>query len=245
MEPDRTEELDAVLRELAAAREELARSREQLTLFAGQVSHELRTPLTAILAGAEMLGSEPTVSGDEDLTWMVQGIARAAGRLEVMVEEMVSYARDGGVPVLRVTDLGRVFDAALEDLAPLVEETDAKVVLQDLPVLPADRSQMYAVALNLLSNALTHTRSDTAPHVEIAADRVDDRWRVTVSDNGPGIPPERREAMFVLFARADKRANGSGIGLAVVRRVVEAHGGRTGIETSADGGTAVWVELPA
>ncbi|HEY0775483.1 MAG TPA: ATP-binding protein, partial [Nocardioidaceae bacterium] len=173
------------------------------------------------------------------------GITRAANRLNVMIEQMLAYAREGGEPSISVTDLGRVFETAAEDLAPVISEAGAVVKLEDLPRLPADRSQLYAVALNLLSNALKFTRPDTSPRIDVSSERLGSRWRVSVTDNGIGVAPERREAMFVLFARADKRVEGSGIGLAAARRVVEAHGGRIGMDEADGGGTTVWFELPA
>ena len=228
---------------------ELARAREHLTLLAGQVSHDLRTPLTAILANAEMLAGEPAVSGDEDLAWMVGGIERAAHRMEAMIEAMVRYAREGGEPRLSVTRLGDVVEAVIEDLEPLVASSGAELVVGELPTVAADADQMYAVVVNLLTNALTFTRSDVRPRVQVSATRVagsgDGSWRVSVSDNGIGVPEERSEAMFVLFARGDKRRGGSGTGLATVKRMVEAHGGRVGMHPAEGGGTTVWFELPA
>ncbi|HEU4514842.1 MAG TPA: HAMP domain-containing sensor histidine kinase [Nocardioidaceae bacterium] len=245
MAEDHEQRLDEALRELDEAREGLRRSGEHLTLFAGQVSHELRTPLTAILANAEMLASEPAVGDSEDLSWMVGGIVRAANRMKVMIEQMLDYAREGGELSVGVTDLSRVFETAAEDLAPVISQLRAVVKVEDLPRLPADRSQLYAVALNLLSNALKFTRPDASPRIDVSAERLETGWRVSVTDNGIGVAPERREAMFVLFARADKRVEGSGIGLATAKRVVEAHGGRIGMDEADGGGTTVWFELPA
>ena len=119
------------------------------------------------------------------------------------------------------------------------------VTVDALPTLPADANQMYAVVLNLLSNAIKFSRPDVPPRVRVGAERLDEWWRISVSDNGIGVAAERREAMFVLFARADKRVEGSGIGLAAAKRVVEAHGGRIAMEDGPGGGTTVWFELPA
>lgn len=237
--------LEAARREITMLREDLRRADEHLTLFAGQTSHDLRTPLTAILASAEMLASEPAVAGNEDLSWMVGGITRAAHRLNTMIDNMLEYAREGGEPVLSVVDLGGVFDTVVEDLAPLIAAKGAVVKVGGLPRLPADRHQMYVVALNLLSNSLKFVRPDTPPQVMVSAERRDDFWRVAVTDNGVGVPPERREAMFVLFTRGDKRVEGSGLGLAAARRVVEAHGGRIGMTGGEGAGTTVWFDLPA
>jgi signal transduction histidine kinase len=235
-EPDQTE---------AVALEELRRAREHLWLFAGQVGHDLRTPLTAILANAEMLAAEPAVAGDEELGWMVDGITRAADRMNKLIEEMLAYAREGGVPALDMTELDDVLKLALEDLAAVIAETETEVRADPLPSLRADPGQMRSVLRNLLSNAVKFARPGTPPQVRVGAERRGDHWRVRVTDNGIGVDPERREAMFVLFARADKRVEGGGIGLATVRRVVEAHGGRVGMEGAPDGGTTVWFELPA
>lgn len=233
------------MRDLAALRAALAHSRDDLSVFAGQVSHDLRTPLTAILANAEMLSFEPTVAADPDLGWMVEGISRAAQRMNTMIEQMLAYARDGGAPALTETHLGRVFELALDDLAPVIADKQAKVTVGPLPMLTADADQMYDVALNLLSNALKFSHPDRQPEVEVRAQLLADRWRVSVTDNGIGVPAERQDAMFVLFARADKRIDGSGIGLASAKRFVEGHGGRIGMESAPGGGTTVWFDLPA
>ena len=218
---------------------------EQLSLFAGQVSHDLRTPLTAILANAEMLSAEPAVREDEDVRWMVDAISRAGHRLDAMVEQMLAFAQEGGEPVLSVTSLNSVFELALEDLAPVVAESQAEVTVPELPKLAVDARQLYSVARNLLSNALKFARPDTPPRVLVSAECLDDRWRVQVTDNGIGVAPELRESMFVLFARADKRVEGSGIGLASAKRIVEAHGGRISAETRRNGGARFRVRLPS
>lgn len=238
MEAERERQLDEL-------REDLDRAREQLALLAGQLGHELRTPLTAILANAEMLGAELDARGDDDLRWMVDAMARAARRLEQMIDAMVAYARQGGEPTVGVTSVGRVFEAALADLEPVVSQRHAVVTLGELPVLPADADQLYAVAWNLLSNALRFARPGVPPHVTVSAERVGDRWRILVSDDGIGVPEERREAMFALFARGDRRVDSAGIGLAVARRLVEGHGGRMGLSGSESGGTTAWFELLA
>lgn len=238
-------EADQLRAELAIVSEDLRRSREHLTLFAGQVSHDLRSPLTAVLANAEMLAAEPEVVGSPDLGWMVDGVRRAAGRMTTMIDELVAYAEQGGRPTKTPTSLGSVCARVLEDLAPQVEATGAKVEVGTLPTLPADATQLYAVVLNLVSNALHFTRPGTPPEVRVGAQRRDPFWRVCVEDRGIGIEPGRHDEMFVLFARADKRVGGSGIGLAAVKRIVEAHGGRVGMESTPGEGTTVWFELPA
>jgi len=245
VEPDHPLELERCRRELTEAREQLGRAHEHLSLLAGQIGHDLRTPLTAVLANAEMLSGEKAVTDDEELSWMVAGIIRGAQRMNEMIEQMLVYAGEGGGPSLADTALDEVFALVVEDLASVIAEKQAEVEVGPLPSVRADAGQMYAVAGNLLSNAIDFARPGTPPRVEVAAERRDGCWRVELRDNGVGVSPAQREAMFVLFARADKRSGGRGIGLAAAKRVVEAHGGRIGMDGASGGGTTVWFELPA
>jgi signal transduction histidine kinase len=175
---------------------------------------------------------------------MVAAIERGARRMNAMIEQMLVYGGNGGAPVLTETALGEVFAGVREELAGVVAEKRAEVTIGPLPTVYVDAEQMSSVARALLSNALRFSRPGVCPRVAVRSERATDRWRVSVTDNGVGVPPERREAMFVLFARADKRIEGDGVGLAAARRVVEAHGGRIGMEGAPDGGTTVWFDLP-
>lgn len=237
-------ELATCRRELAIARAQLRDAQDHLSLFAGQVSHDLRTPLTAVLATSEMLAGEPAVTDDEDLTWMTQGIVRAAQRMDRMVQQMLDYAREGGAPLVEETDLGQVLAVVLEDLAPALSESGATVVADPLPTLTADPRQLRTVLANLLSNSVRFARAGSPPSVRVAAQRLDGRWRISVTDDGCGVPEDRQAGMFVLFGRVDKRTGGSGIGLATVKRYVEAHGGSVGMTTPDGGGLQVWFDLP-
>lgn len=248
LEPEtagRTRALADVESRLADARADLERAHEELRLFAGQVSHDLRTPLTAVLANAEMLATEPVVAESEDAQWMADGIVRAVQRMDAMIEEMLRYARDNGELALGVTSLGEVAQQALDDLAPMVQSTGAQVTLDPLPTVAADAHRIYGVLRNLLANAMKFARADVPPRIRVSAGRRGGTWRVSVTDNGIGVAPARRDAMFVLFTRADKRIEGAGLGLASAKRAVEAHGGRMGMDDGVDGGTTVWFELPA
>lgn len=241
----RSRVLEQSLTELTAARDELRRSNRDLALFAGQVSHDLRTPLTAILVNAEMLAAEPAVEVDATLTSMVEAMTQAGRRMNRMIEEMLGFAREGGQPRLDETSVGAVVSLVLTDLAPLIGQTDANVAVGDLPIVMADTDMLYSILLNLVANAIKFAPPGVPPRVEIEAARVADRWRLTVSDNGTGIAPDQLDEVFTLFARGAGQVSGHGIGLATVRRLVEAHGGRVGAGVSDLGGAAVWVELPA
>lgn len=235
---------DTAPRALEELRADVPRAREDLTYLAAQVGHDLRTPLTAVVANAEMLAAEPAVAEDEDLSWMVENITRAAGRMDRMIEAMLAYARLGDRPTRSDVDLGEVVEGVLRELSPLVADTRAEVSVDPLPTVRADPVQLEAVLTDLLTNALRFTREGVRPEVRVTAQRLDGRRRVVVRDNGPGIPADRQAAVFVLFGRVDKRTGGDGVGLARVKRAVEAHGGRVGLESEPGAGTTIWFELP-
>lgn len=119
------------------------------------------------------------------------------------------------------------------------------VEVEALPRLRCDADLVYSVALNLLTNAVKFARPGVPPRLQVCADELEGRVRVNVQDNGIGVPPDRVEDVFGLFARGGSDAEGHGIGLATVKRIVEAHGGRVGIELPDGPGTTVWFELPA
>jgi signal transduction histidine kinase len=241
----RGRELEQSLDALTRTRDELRRSNELLSLFAGQVSHDLRSPLTAILASTELLAQEPVVRDDPGLAPLAHAALAAGRRMTSMIEEMLEQARAGARPRLDDVDLGGLLEDVLADLAPVLTERGALARHDELPVVRADRHQLYVVLLNLLSNAVKFTPLCTRPVVELRARRQEHCWRVEVRDNGAGIPADRRASVFDLYARAAPGIDGSGIGLATARRAVEAHGGEIGVEDGAAAGTTIWFTLPA
>ena len=139
---------------------------------------------------------------------------------------------------------GAVIEQLRGDMAAMLDSAGATVESGELPVLHADPDDMYSVLLNLLTNSVKFARPGIPPVVRIASARSPDGWRISVSDNGVGIPEHRRRDVFSLFSRVDDGVSGYGIGLATVARIIAAHGGRVGAEESADGGTEIWFEVP-
>lgn len=245
----RSRQLRGSLQELTTARDELARSNVELSHFATQVSHDLRNPLMAVRANAEVLASEPAVRSEPELAAAVERIADAARGMSRLIQEVLSLAQHGGRPSVTEVDLGEVADRALLDLSPRVRETGAHVQVEDLPVVPADPALLYSVLLNLVDNSLKFTRPGVPPVVRLHARHRPGWWRICVTDNGAGVPPEQELAVFLPFVRArtdaqDPLREGHGIGLATVHRLVTAHGGRVGLEPVPGAGACAWFELP-
>ncbi len=243
----RTDQLESSLDELTRTRDELRRSNDNLAAFAGQVSHDLRTPLTAILANAELLADQPAVASDPILASRAVVLVGAGQRMTQMVEEVLSYAHVAGRLRLVSTDLEVIVANVLNDLGPKLRRRRARVRVGPLPTVRADSGQIYLVLLNLIDNAVKYS-GDRPPEVMVGCRRESDSWHVWVQDAGVGIPPERLEDVFEPFARVEddttQQVEGSGIGLDTVRRMVHAHGGRIGIDSTPGMGSTVWFELP-
>lgn len=242
----RTRRLSGTVAELEAAQAELRRSNEQLTAFAGQVSHDLRNPLTAVSMALRMIdeavGSDELPEDPDDIGWLVKRAIGGSNRMQRLIDDLLAFARLGGELVRVRVDLGAVAADVLEDLT--VALAGATVEVGDLPTVTGDPVQLRAVMQNLVANAAKFTRAGEKADVVVASRRTADRWRVEVSDRGPGIAEEDRERVFEPLARVDADVEGSGIGLTTCRRIVEAHGGRIGVTPSPWGGTTAWFELP-
>lgn len=234
------------LLELRRISRELGESNDQLSRFAGQVSHDLRNPLTALTGFIELAVDSPDIVNAPAAAQALSRAESAAMRMDVMISDLLAYARVGGASPQRArVDLGTVTASVLEDLHSEIEASGARIV-RDVEIDPVgDPTLLRAVLQNLVANAVKFTvAAGRMPQIEIRAHAVHEGWRVTVDDNGPGVPVEDRERVFALMERGTSEADGLGIGLSTCRRVVEMHGGRIGIDDSPLGGARVWMLLP-
>ena len=233
--------------ELRRTSRELERSNEQLAHFAAQVSHDLRNPLAALSGFLEIAADSPEMAAAPNAGRALQRAESAAGRMMVLVEDLLEYARVGGSARRAAVELGGLVETALDDLDAAVTAAGAVVEVGDLPRLTGDATLLRALMQNLLSNAIKFAAADGGrPRITVRADAISGGWRVSVDDDGPGVPVEEREQVFGLLERAGRTdVEGHGIGLSTCRRIVEAHGGRIGIDASPAGGASVWFVLPA
>ncbi|MCL8027068.1 sensor histidine kinase [Nocardioides bruguierae] len=243
----RSRELQRSVSALEQARAELERSNEQLTAFAGQVAHDLRNPLSAIVMSLDLVDeqireevADPVTAAG--LTFVMGRAVNGAGRMQVLIEDLLAYARLGGDLRRTTVDLDSVLQEVLADLASAL--ADADVHAEALPVVHGDRSQLRAVLQNLLANSAKFHAAGERARIEVRSESLGDLVRIEVVDHGLGVPEEDRSRVFEPLARAHEDVAGSGIGLATVRRIVDAHRGSIGITETPGGGTTVWVELP-
>jgi signal transduction histidine kinase len=240
----RSGELEESLAELTRTQEELHRSNKRLSYFAGQVSHDLRTPLTAMMLNTESVLLDPGLGEDPNLRAPLEAVLQAGSRMSGLIDDMLSFAQVGASLRMVQVDMGAVMASVAEDLAPQVAERSATLDVGALPSVVGDDRHLYSVLLNLVSNALKFTRAGVPPVVQVRAVRLPERWRFEVTDNGTGVPEAQRATVFLPFSRGSSDQSGTGIGLATARQVVEAHGGRIGLEDASGCGTVAWFELP-
>jgi signal transduction histidine kinase len=228
-----------------------ARATEQDT-FIHAVAHGLKTPLSAIYAVAKLLESQPEAIADGPVD-SVAMIVRNAERMRQHVDDLLALARaTAGLNdlVFAPVSLDEVLQTAAQELHAELQARAVQLCLDaPLPAVHGHAGRLTEMFTNLLDNAIKYTPPDRQPQIRVGATIQDGMVVCSVTDNGIGIPAEERERIFELFRRGDREhsapASGSGVGLAIVARVVERHGGRVWVEDGAQGGSCFRVTLPA
>jgi signal transduction histidine kinase len=219
---------------------EQRRMEAELRGFADMVAHDLREPVTGIAHLVTLLERRADTPADPQ----VLGLLRASTeRARELIDGVLAYARAGELRAEAV-ELGALMAEVAEDLRPRLTDARATLEVGELPAVRGDARQLRRLMQNLVSNAVKF-RADARPRVQVSAAEAAGGWLVTVRDNGVGVAPDDAARIFGMFARAHHDRDGTGIGLAVCRRVVEAHGGRIWVEPAEGGGSAFRFTLPA
>ncbi|WP_308121336.1 sensor histidine kinase [Paractinoplanes bogorensis] len=223
---------------------ELRRSNRELEQFAGVVSHDLAAPLTVVNGYLELIEERVARADPESARW-IGSSTRAIGRMQRLITALLLYARAGHAPCRpEPAALGDLVEQALTDLRGSLD--GATVVVQpDLPTIDADPTLIRQLLQNLIGNSLKYRRPDRPCHIEVSARHDGGQWRVSVADNGVGIPKAQREKVFDMFTQVDPGSGrGHGIGLSTCQRIVDRHGGRIVAAETPGGGTTVVFTLP-
>jgi signal transduction histidine kinase len=223
--------LSQALHEVRSTSDELLRSNSALKDFAGQVSHDLKNPLTGILGFVASVADMPSVAADPDARRFLERALSSATRMWRMIEDVLTHASAGSRQDLQRVPLGAVARGVVDALDPL-------------PIVIGDQTQLRVLLQNLVSNAVKFRRPDVPCVVLISADEDIYGWTLSIADNGVGIPVADRERVLELFTRLRPDIEGSGIGLATVRRIVAAHQATLEIGDTPGGGTTIYVNLP-
>jgi PAS domain S-box-containing protein len=226
--------------------QELARSNADLEQFAYVASHDLQEPLRAVASFTQLLARRNQDRLDGDARRYIERTLAAVGRMQALIRDLLAYSRVGTRgEAFDPTPCETVLRDALDNLQAAIAETDAEVTHDPLPVIAADAPQLRQLFQNLIGNAIKF-RGACPPRVHVSATRHDGMWRFAVRDNGIGIEREYAERVFVIFQRLHSRRTypGTGVGLAICKKIVERHGGRIWIEAAGGTGTTVYFELP-
>jgi PAS domain S-box-containing protein len=220
--------------------------------FLANVAHEFRTPLSALAASVELLLDQAPDLSPAELEELLTSLHLGVLGLQTLIDNLLESAsiESGHFRVHpRPSNLGEIIAEAIGMMQPLLDKHGQSLVVElpvAIPTVRADPKRTAQVLINLLSNASRYGPDDAEIQVSVA---VRGRWaRVTVADSGPGVPPEQRKILFQRFvypsAGNDRAQVGAGLGLSVVKAVVEAHGGQVGIEERQGGGSAFWFTVP-
>lgn len=220
--------------ELRRSNEALARSNQDLQRFAYIASHDLVTPLRSIASFVDLLGSTYGETLDAQAKDWLARTAHSVEVLQMLIRDLLEYSRLDIEP--RATErvsMRDVLDRATALLDAPIRESGAAIEVADLPEVTGDRSQLVQLWMNLVGNAVKY-RAEGAPRIRIAAEVREDAWQFTIRDNGIGIAPKHQQQVFEIFKRLhdQKTYPGTGIGLAICRRVVDRHGGKIWVEST-------------
>ena len=240
------EDVAATRADLADRNLDLQRSNEELEQFAYVASHDLQEPLRKVTSFVQLLeqryGGQLDERADQYIGYAVDG----ARRMQDLINDLLAFSRVGRTTRdFESVDLESAAAVALDGLAPLLTESAATVDIDWLPTVAGDRTLLVSLFQNLIANAVKF-RGEAPPEVTVSAAPVPDGWEISVTDNGIGIETQFADRVFVIFQRLHGRDayDGTGIGLAMCKKIVEFHGGTIQVDTGFTGGTRISFVLP-
>ncbi len=233
-------EREALIKELEEKNAEMER-------FTYTVSHDLKSPLITIRGFLGHLEKDAAAGDEKRLKEDIRHIQEAVSRMQTLLDELLTLSRVGRISnPPKLIDMGALAEEAVRQVGGRIAEKKIRVVIApDLPTVSADAPRIFEVLQNLIDNAAKFMGAQPDPLIEIGALRQNGEWVFFVRDNGVGIDPRYHQKIFGLFERLDAGSDGTGIGLALVKRIVEVHGGRIRVESEPGRGSTFFFTLPA
>jgi PAS domain S-box-containing protein len=232
--------------ELKATLKDLKRSNTELEQFAYIASHDLQEPLRMVASFTQLLQNRYQDKLDEDANDFINFAVDGATRMQNLINDLLIFSRVGtrGNPFKKI-DMGAVLEGVIATFRQLIKETNATLTYNSLPMILADGSQMIELLQNLISNAIKF-RTEEPPRIHVSGEVKADKWIFSVIDNGIGIDSQYFDRIFIIFQRLHKKDEfgGTGIGLAICKKIVERHGGKIWVESELGKGSTFYFSIP-
>lgn len=239
-------EREDYLAQLNILMQELERSNQDLQQFANIISHDLQEPLRTISSFIQLLANRYQGQLDDKADQYIDFILDGTGHMKNLLQDLLAFARLGGGQLrLQPLDLHSILDTVLQSLATKISENQAEIRWRDLPEVFADETQIQHLFQNLVANGIKF-RGKENPVLKIGAERRNGEWIISVKDNGIGINPKYADRIFIIFQRLHRRGEyeGTGMGLAICKKIVERHKGRIWVESEPGKGANFYFSLP-
>jgi len=234
--------------EIGRLRSQLATAQNELNSFVHTVSHDLGAPLRAVTSFSGLLKGKYAGKLDEKGELYLSFVMEGGHKAQAMLSGLLQYSRlETQTKPMGPVDLHDLLSQCHADLRDKIAAANAALHIGALPTVIADSAQYYQLFMALLDNALTYRKADGGPsHIYISVEDLDTFWKFKIDDNGIGITPANQDRVFQIFKRlhSDEQYPGSGIGLALAKKIAERHGGTIGMATSPYGGAQCWFTLP-
>ena len=233
--------------ELALLATDLERSNAELKKFAYVASHDLQEPLNQVANFVQLLEMRYDAKLDEDGKEFIGFAVEGVSLMQTLIDDVLTYSKvDIQGIEWQLTNVQDSLDQALGNLRGRIAETGAVITVDPLPTIVADGTQLMQLFQNLIGNAIKFRKAEETPHIHIGVQRQEEQWLFSVSDNGIGFEPQFAERIFVIFQRLHTRDEyaGSGMGLAICKKIIECHRGRIWVEATPDQGATFYFTIP-
>ena len=235
--------------EIRSRQEALVQANADLEQFAHSASHDLREPLRSIAIYSELLARNYESALDHRGRELLTVIQSGAKRMELLLDDLLSYAHASSISEqpLEPVPASRPLAAALENLSGAIRESNAQISISSIPCVRIHESHLSQIFQNLIGNAIKYRKEDSRLRIEISAQLVESRWVFSIADNGIGIHADYKETIFGIFKRlhTNSKYAGTGMGLAICKRIVERYRGRIWVESEPGTGSTFFFSLPS
>ncbi len=232
--------------ELAQLAQDLERSNAELKKFAYVASHDLQEPLNQVANYVQLLEMRYREALDEDASEFINFAVEGVSLMQTLIDDVLAYSKvDMQASELTLTESQSALDKSLANLRARIVESGATITYDTLPTLMADRTQLMQLFQNLIGNAIKF-RSGETPQIHIGVERLEEEWLFSVKDNGIGIDPQFSDRIFIIFQRLHTRDEyqGTGMGLAICKKIIECHRGRLWVESELEQGATFYFTIP-